>query len=154
MLKILKLLLPALIPSWRFFDIIAPSPRIQFTLLNAAHDTPSEWHEFRPRPARVSFGRMLRRMLWNPVWNESLFMVSCAERIIEQPTPHSEMEIIKRICAELSPAGAASLDSRFVQFRLQLIRREGEQLVQSDAYLSQVWPLTDSDIREDVDGAG
>ena len=33
MLRTLKLLLPVLIPSWRFFDFIAPSPRIQFSLL-------------------------------------------------------------------------------------------------------------------------
>ena len=28
----LRLLLPALIPSWRFFDVIAPSPRIEYAL--------------------------------------------------------------------------------------------------------------------------
>lgn len=36
-------------------------------------------------------------MLWNPVRNESLFLVSCAERLIEHPTVHSEEEILKRI---------------------------------------------------------
>ena len=35
MLQTVKLLLPALIPSWRFFSTIAPSPRIEFALLDA-----------------------------------------------------------------------------------------------------------------------
>ena len=43
MLQTLKLLLPALIPSWRFFDTIAPSPRIEFTLLKTAQDAPGDW---------------------------------------------------------------------------------------------------------------
>ena len=30
-----KLLLPALIPSWSFFDVIAPSPRIEYALLRS-----------------------------------------------------------------------------------------------------------------------
>ena len=33
MFNVLKLLIPALLPSWNFFDYITPSPRIQFTLL-------------------------------------------------------------------------------------------------------------------------
>jgi hypothetical protein len=48
MLQTLKLLLPALIPSWRFFDTIAPSPRIEFTLLKTAQDASGAWREFRP----------------------------------------------------------------------------------------------------------
>ena len=51
MLHGLKLLLPALIPSWRFFDTIAPSPRIEYALLHDPHAA-AAWREFRPRPAR------------------------------------------------------------------------------------------------------
>ena len=32
MLQSLKLVLPVLIPSWQFFNEVAPSPRIEFTL--------------------------------------------------------------------------------------------------------------------------
>ena len=38
MRQIIRLLLPALIPSWRFFDVVAPSPRIEFVLLETAGD--------------------------------------------------------------------------------------------------------------------
>jgi hypothetical protein len=104
-LHTIKLLLPALIPSWSFFDIISASPRIQFALLKTENETILEWREFRPRPKHQSFMQMLKRLLWNPKWNESLFLVSCAERIMEQDTQysidHSETEILKRIENEL-----------------------------------------------------
>ncbi len=83
MLSIVKLLLPALIPSWRFFDTIAPSPRIEFTLLKTADDVPENWQEFRPRPAHLSPGSMLKRLFWNPRWSETLFPVSCTELLME-----------------------------------------------------------------------
>ena len=77
MKRLLLLLLPALIPSWRFFKTVEPSPRVQWTLVQ---DGERKWQEFNPRPEVVSFGRMLRRMVWNPRWNEALFLVSLAER--------------------------------------------------------------------------
>ena len=95
--KSFKLLLPALIPSWNFFDLIAPSPRIQFSLFNDENKSTKNWQEFRPRPKHLSFSQMILRMLWNPRWNESLYLVSCAERIIENYTKHSEIEILTRI---------------------------------------------------------
>lgn len=104
MLQTLKLLLPALLPSWHFFDFIAASPRIQFTLLTAENNPLIEnrdWQEIRPRPVRLSLLQMLGRMLRNPRWNESLFLVGCAERLLESPTTHSEDEILKRFVAEL-----------------------------------------------------
>lgn len=144
-MRVLKLLLPALIPSWNFFDVIAPSPRIEFALLSSEDKEPSEWHEFRPHPARVSFMRMLGRMLWNPVWNESLFMVSCAERLIEQPTrpsPHGEDEILKRIAAELKGDETHVVTGLYLQFRLRVVRREGVQLQQELVFLSRIRPLS------------
>ena len=94
-LNTLKLLLPALIPSWNFFDVIAPSPRIEYTLLNSQNESVTDWQEFRPRPEQLSFIQLLFRLLLNPRWNETLFMVSCAERILQNPTEyqHSENEI-------------------------------------------------------------
>ena len=143
MLHTLKLLLPALLPSWRFFDFIVASPRIQFALLSAENDSSCEWHEFRPRPARLSFMQMLGRMLWNPLWNESLFLVSCAERLVEHPTLHSEDEILKRIIQELqaNPAGSHLLAATHLQFRLLLVQRQGDQLDSEVVYHSRIQAL-------------
>jgi hypothetical protein len=63
---------------------------------------------------------MLLRMVWNPRWNESLYLVSCAERLMANPTAHSEREIIARIKAETADASAP-----WLQFRLVFVSRQG-----------------------------
>lgn len=134
MLKTLALLLPALIPSWRFFDEIAPSPRIEFALLRNADESPSNWQEFRPRPARLTFGDRLKRMFWNARWNESLFLVSCAERLMQNPTAHSEQEIQSRIAAELMPEQREA--TPYLQFRLVFISRHRDALEKHITFVS------------------
>lgn len=149
MLHILKLLLPAVIPSWRFFDIIAPSPRIQFALLNVENGSSEnkQWQEFRPRPSHLSFLQMLGHMLWNPWRNESLFLVSCAERLLQQPTQHSEDEILKRIAHDLKTGALlpASKTATHLQFRLLLVQRVDSELQQTVAFHSRIEPLSKQD---------
>lgn len=135
MIHTLKLLLPALIPSWNFFDIIAPSPRIQFCCLESPDETPQAWQEYRPRPESVSFWQMLKRMIWNPEWNQSLYLMSCAERLLEYPSLHSEQQIMTHIRTSLLQAAT---ESTHVCFRLVLITREGTELVEEVVYLSDV----------------
>ena len=135
MLNSLKLLVPALIPSWRFFDSITASPRIEFMAFAAADETaeasPEDWREFRPRPQSLPPGTFLRRLVWNPRWNETLFLTSCAERLLEQPSEHSVAEIAARIAAALDPGKTPSF-----RFRLVLVSREGEALQKDVAYVS------------------
>ena len=148
-LTTLKLLLPAIVPSWNFFDFIAPSPRVQFSLLKTSSDSstkeqPTEWHEFRPRPEHVSFITMLRRLFWNPNWNESLFVMSCAECLMDNPTAHSENEILKRVIQYVKDNPSAfsfymgKADSTQIQFRLLFVQRQGEQLQQDIAFISRI----------------
>jgi hypothetical protein len=141
MLQTLKLLIPALIPSWRFFDEIAPSPRIEFTLLETAEDASGVWREFRPRPARLPIGTMLKCMFWNPRWNESLFLVSCAERLMQNPTDHSSREILKRITAELARNSMDVGTTPYLQFRLVFLSREGSQIQKHITYVSPIYPV-------------
>jgi hypothetical protein len=138
MLQTLKLLLPALIPSWRFFDTIAPSPRIEFTLLNTAQNASASWQEFRPRPARLPFTSMLKRLFWNPRWNESLFLVSCAERLMASPTGHSSQEILKRIKADLERKSIDVSATPYLQFRLVFLSREGSQIQKQITFISPI----------------
>lgn len=132
MLSIAKLLLPALTPSWRFFDSVGPSPRIEFALLETPEDEAADWREFRPRPATLSGREMLRRLFWNPDRNESLFLTSCAERLLESPTEHSLHEIEARLAADLSEGPP------YLQFRIALVRRRDTRLVREVAYASPV----------------
>jgi hypothetical protein len=126
------LLLPALIPSWNFFDVIAPSPRIEYALLRSVGDASGDWRAFRPRPERVSPLAMLARLAWNPRWNETLFLVSCAERLTDHPTPHSEDEIFRRIAADLArepSLGRGDIERPWLCFRLVFVSREHEAVV-------------------------
>lgn len=142
MLDLLKLLLPALMPSWRFFKSVDPSPRVEWALLKDVEDTPAHWQEFRPRPQHLTLRAMAQRMLWNPRWNESLFLVSCAERLTLAPTPHSEKEILRRISAEIARSLPPAEQLSFVLFRLVFLdRSEDGGIVKAVTYQSEPQPL-------------
>jgi len=95
MQNLLGLLLPALFPSWRFFAVIAPAPRIEYAFEGGT------WQTFRPKPKHSTIGQMLRRLLWNPVRNEDLYLASLAERLIVEPSLHSEAEIERLLAVHL-----------------------------------------------------
>lgn len=140
-----RLLLPALIPSWNFFDVIAPAPRVEYALLASPGDASGTWREFRPRPQHLSVAAMLGRLVWNPRWNQTLFVMSCAERLAEDRTPqHSEEELFKRIAADLvsEPQDPAR---PWLCFRLVFVSREGEALVEEVVF--QPAPRRLEDIR-------
>lgn len=138
MLQTIKLLLPALIPSWRFFATIAPSPRIEITLLKTAQEAPDEWLEFRPRAAHLPLSSMLKRMFYNARWNESLFLVTLAEQLSSNPTEHSSQEILRRIQAELERNSFDADVTPYLQFRLVFVHRDGLQLQKNVTYISPV----------------
>lgn len=145
MWRTILLILPILIPSWRFFKSIEPSPRVQWGLTSADTVTPINWQEFRPRPAYLSPFQIFRRLFWNPAWNESLFLVSCAERLQENPTEHSINEIRQRILREIAqmPASATNPSTaKMLQFRLLFVHRDGAQLTKEILFTSDQFPLT------------
>jgi hypothetical protein len=128
MLQPLKLILPALIPSWNFFDVIAASPRVEYALL-ASPGADGDWREFRPRPQSLSPLAMVRRLAWNPVWNESLFLVSLAERLTsEGDQSHAETEMFRRLAAEVPP------EAPWLNFQLVFVSRQGEAIEREVLY--------------------
>lgn len=136
-MRSLSLLLPALVPSWRFFDTIGPSPRIEYALLSSPDDAPDDWQEFRPRPQRVSLRSMLARLVWNPGWNETLFLVSCAERLADHPTAHSEDEIYRRIATDVAQVLDAAPQGPWLCFRLVFLVRDNDGLVREERFRAQ-----------------
>lgn len=136
LLNSLRLFLPALIPSWRFFSSVAPSPRVEYALCHDTLTPPTNWQEFRPRPDRVAFSLMLRRMIWNPEWNETLFMVSCSERLIATPTRHSAQEIRHRIARDLMRRPSPPSPTMVLYFRLVFWDRAGAELIKTIEYES------------------
>lgn len=136
-----RLLLPAIVPSWRFFDAVSESPRVDYAVLSAPESVAEHWQEFRPRPAVLKPVTMLRRMLWNPQWNENLFLVSLAERLMTVTTAeteaHSERELLLRVARHLHRHEACDAGT-YLQIRLRFVSRNGpDHAVTSQiAYLS------------------
>lgn len=97
----LRLLLPALIPSWRFFDRVGPSPRVEYALHADTDEAPLRWQEVIPLPLHLSFLEMLWRLVWNPVGNERLYLVSCAERLLEDGSEARASQLVSRVARVL-----------------------------------------------------
>ena len=81
---------------------------------------------------------MLKRMVWNPRWNESLFLVSCAERLMQNPTEHGGREILERIKAELERNSVDVVATPFLQFRLAFLSREGARVQKHNTFISPI----------------
>ncbi|MEY4588890.1 MAG: hypothetical protein RL497_966 [Pseudomonadota bacterium] len=79
----LRLILPILFPSWRFFNSIGPSPRILVRFDEAP------WQEFCPKPARLNLLSRIGNLFHNPRGNKTLFIQSCAVRLFDEIDPVS-----------------------------------------------------------------
>jgi hypothetical protein len=133
MWKTLSFVLPVLMPSWRFFKTIEPSPRVEFAIIG--EDGKIEgWCDAFPRPATLSPCQITRRLFWNPAWNDALFMVSCAERIAEQPTYYSINEIRQRIRQLPQVQGAAH-----GRFRLTFVSRVGADVSRDVVFIADAF---------------
>jgi hypothetical protein len=142
-LRSLTLLLPALAPSWRFFPVVVSSPRIEFRALQATGPEEAEWREFRPAPGKVSVGAMLQRMFWNPGRNETLFLLTCAERLLSGEIEFPRREIANRIARRMPTPPAGRERAPFLQFRLILVGGHGSDFRRDVAYVSPVFVPAD-----------
>lgn len=136
MLNALKLFLPALFPSWRFFDVIAPSPRIELSLIDHPEADCGVWRECRQRPAHIGLREFGKRFFWNPAWNESLYLATCAERLIRNPTDHSSREIRRRVRADVLAGHDGRLVPPYFRFRLVFVSRHEDRLRRVVAFVS------------------
>lgn len=144
-LNSLRLLLPALFPSWRFFDVIGPSPRIEVARLQTPDNAGDDWREVRPRAAGLGIGGYLRSFFFNPRWNETLFLVTCAEGVIRDESDHTVREIRDRLRADLNRPGAAP-SAPWFRFRIALLSRHEGRVRRDVVFTSPAYPT--------VDGAG
>lgn len=142
-LNVFKLLLPALFPSWRFFDVIGPSPRIEVCLVDGPEEQGAVWRECRPRPARLSALDRLKALFWNAPWNETLFLANCAERILQGQEAHCSRELQRRLRADLlhdfQDQGPDATIPPFFRFRLVFLSPH-EGLIRRDiAFVSPLY---------------
>lgn len=138
-LHTVKLLLPALFPSWRFFDVIGPSPRIEVADLAHPDAGAESWRDLRPRRARLGAAGYLRTFLFNPRWNETLFLVTCAEQLIRDETDHSLREIRMRVRSDLHrESGDAA--APYFRFRIAMLSRHDGRVRRDVVFTSPPYP--------------
>ncbi|MEP0962176.1 MAG: hypothetical protein ABJG75_10265 [Roseobacter sp.] len=99
-----------------------------------------DWQEFRPRPQHVTLLQMALRLFWNPGWNETLFIVSCAERITQYGSLHSINEIRQRILRDIEQL-PIDLTEKLMRFRLVFVSRGETGLTQEVLFLSETYPV-------------
>jgi hypothetical protein len=129
------LVLPVLLPSWRFFKSVEPSPRIEWGF----GTEPEVWHPLFPPPETLSAWQITLRLFWNADRNDALFMLSCAERLIDRETAHSLTEIHARIRRAAVDHGTQAPAARF---RIVTLDRDESGLRRDLCYLSDPFPLS------------
>lgn len=130
----IALAIPILVPSWRFFKTIEPSPRVEWTCVGTDH--PPVWQELFPRPEHVSLPQMLLRLFWNPTVNERLYMVSCAERLMETESLHSLRALQARV-----RAAVGDIPAQEAQVRIVFVSRVGGTIHRETLYQSAPFPV-------------
>lgn len=139
-------LLPALMPSWRFFGAIGPSPRVDYAWVD--DDTlPRAWHVFRPRPAHVGVARMCARLIWNPRGNETLYIVRSAERIVEGDTDFPARELRWRLLLAQHRGELVAQTAPALRFRVRAVYQEGETLVDEVVFVSAAFAVDETATR-------
>lgn len=111
----LRLLLPILFPSWRFFNSIGPSPRLMLQFDD------NDWLEFCPKPVQINVRQRLARLFYNPVGNKTLFVLSLAVRLFDEQDRTTITNINLALAQAISlgtltpPAGNAQIRWRIEQ---------------------------------------
>lgn len=138
MLRAIALLLPALIPSWRFFAWIAPSPRIEFAVAAAgdAAGSVEEWRAFRPRPQRQAWPRVIGRLVWNPQGNATLFLIACAERFLDTGAVEYFDEIVAAVRSDPGARSGLAGGGDRLFIRLRLVKRIDDRIVRQEVFRS------------------
>ncbi|HEY0894426.1 MAG TPA: hypothetical protein VGE32_15305 [Cellvibrio sp.] len=140
----LKLLLPIFFPSWRFFSSIGPSPRIEVGFVADKNSEPQEWLPFRPLPKKVNFSLGMQQLFHNPLWNERLYINTCAEHLFEGYSEFREREIGQRlVAAALNKKIAVDGESHYLVFRIRALESEAGQVRDEVVFVSKPFALRD-----------
>ena len=121
-LHMLKLLLPILFPSWRFFRCIDPSPRLEYGYCESLKDQPERWYPLEKPLQHFNYVSAIFHLFFNPTWNQQLFMNTCAEHLFEGANERWESFIVRRIMSDKKIVRIAGLlNKNVIQFRIKAI---------------------------------
>lgn len=143
-----KLLLPILFPSWRFFSSIGPSPRIEVGFAADKNSEPQKWLPFRPLPKKINFTLGLQQLFHNPLWNERLYINTCAEHLFEGYSEFREREIGQRlVVAVLNKETVVDSEFHYLVFRIRALEFEAGQVRDDVVFVSQPFALMDAGVK-------
>jgi hypothetical protein len=131
----IKLLLPILFPSWRFFSGIGPSPRFDFGFIKYTDEQPEIWQEFSVLPDKITLTKGISRLLHNPEWNERLYINTCAENLFDQYSEFREQEIARRILSILKTQEKLPEGYTYFCYRIRVVMNE-DNLVKDEVVFS------------------
>ena len=101
------------------------------------------WQESRPTPEHIVPLDYFKAFFWNAKRNESLYLSTCAERLIQNPTELSRREIRRRIRASLLREIGDNAVPAYFRFRLIFVSRHGGMLRRDIAFVSPPYPCVD-----------
>lgn len=138
----LKLILPVLFPSWRFFSSIGPSPRIEVGFVAGKNAEPLSWLSFRTLPEKVGLVSGLLRLFHNPQWNEHLYINTCAEHLFENHSEFYELEIARRLLVAINSGELVITDEAgYFVFRIRALEFDAGQLRDDVVFVSPPFAL-------------
>lgn len=138
----LKYLLPIIFPSWRFFSSIGPSPRIEVGFVADKHSEPQAWLPFRALPQSINFPLGLQRLFHNPLWNERLYINTCAEHLFEGYSEFREREIGQRLLAAVLHKEIVVDDEfQYLVFRIRALESEAGRVRDEVVFISKPFAL-------------
>lgn len=141
----IKLLLPIFFPSWRFFSSIGPSPRIEVGFAADKNSAIQKWVPFRPLPKGINFRLGVQQLFHNPLWNERLYINTCAEHLFEDYSEFREREIgLRLVFAVLNKEIVVDGEFQYLAFRIRALEFEAGQVCDDVVFVSKPFALLDT----------
>ena len=133
------LILPIVIPSWRFFDVIAPAPHIEYGWADSATSSAFAWWPFLPTPATIAWPLRLRHLWSNAARNETLYLLACADQVCYAASARAATEIRARLERAVAN-GSIERQGLYLCLRIRTVERVGTALQETVVYSTLPWP--------------
>jgi hypothetical protein len=79
---------------------------------------------------------MLARLLWNPHWNETLFVTRIAERLLEGDSALPPRELRHRLRLAHQRGELETSSGPRLRYRIRTVSRDAERIIDEVAYVS------------------
>ena len=86
---------------------------------------------------------MALRLLWNPQWNENLFLTSCVEKLIDDPSARAMDELLSRVAGtiDLGDNCEGAISELYLKVRALVIKRVNGAIIQEIVFISEPYRL-------------